>query len=1038
MERHVAHSVLVRVFSGQEHDPEEEMAVLHVPGCRLCWDLFVRVAAELKKQGRLAPSNTAANEILDLLERKQAGALRWLVARSWGTELTRLPAHKQRDRIETDPKLRTLEMFSALAEEAASASREDPHLGEEIAFVAHALASALPADLYSEPFRNDLKAEALMVIANCRRIAGDWRGAAAALATARGHLLRGTGKPAREARLLSIEASLATDTGRLEQALELLGRSAGLYGDAQDTEAAMSITVKEANILLAACRYEEAIVRAEEGLSGLTPKEARLEMLARNIITESLVFLGRPDEALRSFLATQPLFQKLQGRVTELQVGYLEALLLDAQSHFREAEKAFRSNIAGYMEAELYKTAFLYLVTFLQSLIRRGAFDKAAKACEEALEMIERAGSACHTQMIELWRSLLDLINARRLTDYQVLVARQYLVRHWNAPTRHAPLNLQVVVSGGAADGPRAEAPPPIFSLPLDALPEPSATSGPAGGFDEAWERYDRALIVAGLERSGGRVRETARLLKISRNTLRDKMKKYGIEVAELSPAPDASPGPTHQDEEVQALDRVLRARALWRELKSLPPGQRLERLHTVSSLQTREMFEAMLDEATATAPNDPLRGEETAHLAQTLAGLLPLRSRFPEAERHDLQSASLLVIADCRRLAGDWQEAAAALDAARRHLARGAQEPVREARLLSTQASLLADTRQIDPALALFARAAAVYRRAQDQAAVASVLVQGAAVLLSAGRYQEAITRAEMALRRLPAGEPRYELSARNVITESLVFLGRTDEALHSLFATLPLYKELRSLRTELQLGSLEALLLDALGYAREAETAFRNNVARRMECELYKDAFLMLMTRLELLLGRGELDQAAGACEEAIARIEESEVAGHATIRTLWRALLSLVRERALTESHLLEARHYLVRWGAAAARRSIPGTGVLQLPAWVTGTAVPEAAGGAPKLPAILPQAPGPRLIVPEPPDPAASLAELGYKGAQEQYGRQIVVAGLAQSHGKIGEASRLLGLSPKAVQAKLKGFPHRPGRVSAAGDERPATP
>lgn len=419
MERHVAHSVLVRVFSGQEHDPEEEMAVLHLPGCRLCWDLGVRVVAELKSEGRLAPSAAAAHEVLDLLERKQAGALRWLVARSWGTELTRLPAHKQRDRIEADPKLRTLELFSALAEEAASASREDPHLGEEIAFVAHALASALPADLYPEPFRNDLKAEALMVIANCRRIAGDWRGAAAALATARGHLLRGTGKPAREARLLSIEASLATDTGRLEQALELLGRSSELYGKAQDTKAAMSITVQEASTLLAASRHEEAIARAEEALNELTPKDVRLEMLARNIVTASLVFLGRPDEALQSFRATQSLHQQLRGRSFELQVSYLEALLLDAQGHFREAEKAFRSNITGFMEAEHYKDAFMILVTFLQSLIRRGAFDKAARACGEALEMIERAGSACHTQMIELWRSLLDLINARRLTDYQ-------------------------------------------------------------------------------------------------------------------------------------------------------------------------------------------------------------------------------------------------------------------------------------------------------------------------------------------------------------------------------------------------------------------------------------------------------------------------------------------------------------------------------------------------------------------------------------------------------------------------------------------
>jgi tetratricopeptide (TPR) repeat protein len=572
MERHASHPVLVRVFSGKEADSEEETTVLHLPGCRLCWDLAGRVVAELKREGRLAPSTAAAHEIRDLLERKQAGALRWLLVRSRREELTRLSFHEQRNRIEADPELRTAEMFSALAEEAASVSREDPHLGEEAASVAHALASALSEDLYPEPLRNDLQAEALMVVANCRRLAGDWRESAAALATARGHLLRGTGKPAREARLLSIQASLATDTGHLEKALELLGRSSSLFGKAGDTDAVAAVAVQEAGTLMAACRYEEAVARAEESLSEPTLVDARLEMLARNIITASLVFLGRPAEALQSFRASQPLHRQLRARSTELQMGYLEALLLDAQGHFREAEKAFRNNIAGYMEAEIYKTAFLHLVTFLQSLVRRKAFDKAARACEEALEMIERAGSGCHSQMTELWRGLLDLINARRLTDHQVLAARQYLVRYWNAPARHAPLELQVTASGGALVAPRAEAPPPILSLRPKAPQEPSETAGPAGGYDEAFERYDRALIAAGLKRCGGSVRGTTNLLKISRNTLRDKIRRYRLETRELSAAPDLPD--EDQDDEVQALDRVLRARALWGELKSCHPDK--------------------------------------------------------------------------------------------------------------------------------------------------------------------------------------------------------------------------------------------------------------------------------------------------------------------------------------------------------------------------------------------------------------------------------------------------------------------------------
>ena len=46
------------------------------------------------------------------------------------------------------------------------------------------------------------------------------------------------------------------------------------------------------------------------------------------------------------------------------------------------------------------------------------------------------------------------------------------------------------------------------------------------GGYEEALERYDRQLIAAALAQCGGKIRETARLLGIARNTLRAKMKK--------------------------------------------------------------------------------------------------------------------------------------------------------------------------------------------------------------------------------------------------------------------------------------------------------------------------------------------------------------------------------------------------------------------------------------------------------------------------------------------------------------------------------
>jgi Nif-specific regulatory protein len=52
------------------------------------------------------------------------------------------------------------------------------------------------------------------------------------------------------------------------------------------------------------------------------------------------------------------------------------------------------------------------------------------------------------------------------------------------------------------------------------------------GGYEEALDRYDRQLISAALGQCHGKIRETARLLGIARNTLRAKMKKYGLQGA--------------------------------------------------------------------------------------------------------------------------------------------------------------------------------------------------------------------------------------------------------------------------------------------------------------------------------------------------------------------------------------------------------------------------------------------------------------------------------------------------------------------------
>lgn len=991
MERHLSQSALVEVFSGQAEEHEVAVAVPHLAHCPVCWEGAARAVAKLKSSGLLIHHPDARSAVVALIEEEEQDARCCLLARAAWATLKSLTSEEQLVRIRAEAPLRTPEMFVTILEEAVNLAPQDPFAGEETALIAHALAGTLS---HSEALRNDFQSEAMAAAGNCRRLAADWRGSAAAFNAARRHLERGSGKPAREARLLSMEASLATDTGHLEQAEACLERAAALHRKAGDLASLATVAVQRASSLLAACRHEEAVVKAEEALQLLPPKSTRLELLARNIITASLVFLGQPAAALKSYFATRPLVEQLPGLRTELQSEYLEALLLDALGHAREAEKAFRCAIAGFMEAELYKDAFLILLTRFELLFQRGALEEAAGACQEALGLMRQPGVACHDQMEVLWRGLLALAQARRLTQHQALAARRYLGRHWNVPARHAPLEGTSLLEQKPVSRAKLsrEAPEPVDV--------PAPMPGPPGDdYESAMERFDRALIEDGLAQCGGRIAETSRLLGISRPTLRARITRYGLATG----AGDGTSTPEGEDldlvreEDREALDR-LRARVLWAELRPLPQKERLARIETARALQSRALFDTVLDEAAGSALSDPGRGEETAVAAYTLAGLLS-ESRCPKPVRNDLQGAALGVVGNCRRLAGDWQGSGAAFQDAQGHLARGTGEPARAARLLSFRASLAADMGHHEKALTLLATAAALYRSSQNRAGTAFTAVQEASTLLAANRHEEAVARAEQALRLLTPRDTRLEILARNIVTASLVYLGRPAEALRSLHATRPLFEQIGGHWSESQLGYLEALVLDSLGYEREAETTLRINVAGLLEAGSYKNAFLFLLTRVELLFRRGALEKATRACTEAIELMEDAGEARHAQTIALFRDLLALIDARRLTESGLLETRHALMRAWAAPAPAPAP-----------------EPAREIPQV--TKPQ--GRRFLAPEPPPRPAHLAPGDYEAMTERYEREVIEAGLAQGHGRIAETCRLLGISRNTLRERMKRY------------------
>ncbi len=886
MERHLSHSAMICLFTGQAGQPEVDSVVAHLSPCRQCWDLAAQVVAELKRSGTPVCPPEGLNAVLAILEAEERQAIRQLQARVGWAELKNLPPEQWRERLEADASLQTREMVDTLIAAASTLSLEDPHRAEQTAVAAHVLAGILPK--CPATLRNDLQGEAMLVVADCRRPAADWPGSSTALEATRRHLEWGTGDPVWEARLLAAEASLASGTGNREPALRLLSQAASIYRESKHPVALAAVMVQEAEILLADGRHEDAVARAKESLRLLSPRATRLEMQARRVITESLTRLGRPAEALQCFLAAKSLYEQFRCRWTELEKESLETLLLDA---------------------------------------------------------------------------------------FQNITARQ------SAPVTQLAIR----------------------------------------GHEEAIECCEQQLIAAGLAQCGGKVRETARLLGISRNTVRDKAKKYGMALSDGTCLEAPQPGGLALTEEARQALSQMQARSWWTEFKELSPGKQIDRLKKMAPVQTREMLETLIAAASNAALDDPSLGEETALAAFALAGSVST-SRCSVELKNDIQGEALLVVVNSRRLAAGWKESGAALAAARIHLIRGTGNPLLEARFLSIEASLAADTGNLDLALKCLSRASAILRRSQDAMAFARVTVHEAGTLLAACRHEEAIGRAEEALRCLPPREIRLEMLARSIITESLALLGRPIEALRSLLVIWPLYEHFEGRRSELRLCDLVALVLDALDYLQEAERAYRASIAAYMEAELYKDAFLTMLTQFASLFRRGLWARAAWACEEALAMIEEKGVAGHSQMIELWRDLLTLVNAQRLTEDQLLRARHYVARYWSASAMAG--SAGVPALPRWdANGALAPAIVLEEPlerQLPLLAAEGQDRALLAIDPPPPVTRLAPGDYAEARKSYERQILTDALRQCGGCLAETSRRLGITPKTLSRKVKKY------------------
>lgn len=516
MDRHFTPAALAGILAGTANEVETVRAIRHLLDCDFCRAAAADCLPEVNTETGLRAAEARA-AFKALIADKTHSAVESLEAEGWWADLRDLSPSEQLLKIRSVAALRSLPVFEVILAEARTVGRSDPFLGESTAGVALLVADNLPEPPFLKALKNDLRGKVWTVVANCRRIAADWQGTIEAFTAARRHLKQGTGDPGLEGQLLSIHASYCTDTGDFEKALTLVRRAVEIFRELGDAQPVAHNLIKEANTLLAAYEPAEAIEKAKAALAEMPGHEMRLQTLARFIVIESLVLLGRPHEALGWFLSTKPLLEQVDDLGTRLRAVYFEARLLDGLGRVRMSEKLFRKAIKAYFDHELYKEAFITLLTLFECFCRRGALGKAAALCESAIAATSEVGEACNKEICRAWKELLAAVRVRQLEEAELAAARQYLVRNWSV-ARGGALVLAKLEAAVEPEVQAAPTPPPLPQTPDEAV-----------GHSAALAAYERQLIEHALQQAEGNVTKASRLLGLSRNGLKSKIQRLGL-----------------------------------------------------------------------------------------------------------------------------------------------------------------------------------------------------------------------------------------------------------------------------------------------------------------------------------------------------------------------------------------------------------------------------------------------------------------------------------------------------------------------------
>jgi tetratricopeptide (TPR) repeat protein len=290
-------------------------------------------------------------------------------------------------------RFRSLSLCALLFERCREKSPHNPGKGEEWAALALRLTDLLDPQVYGIGLIEDFRARGWALVANARRIAGDFLESEQAFTRAEIHLRRGTRDYLEKANTLIFKAVLRKRQGRFQDAARLLRRALSVCLAAGDSRRAVETLLTLSLVYQEWGAPERAIRLLRDACElPLASSDARLRLTMHHNLAVCLVDAGKFLEAEGVLLHNRELYDRLEIPGTDLRRNWIEAALARELGRTEQAETLLTRVRDSFLEHGMASDAASATLEMALLYAQAGRAAEAAEPARAALGMFSALG----------------------------------------------------------------------------------------------------------------------------------------------------------------------------------------------------------------------------------------------------------------------------------------------------------------------------------------------------------------------------------------------------------------------------------------------------------------------------------------------------------------------------------------------------------------------------------------------------------------------------------------------------------------------